>query len=149
VLGHEGFAAGVSGTYRVQTSQIEDYNAGFEYAAKDFTATAVTKDKASVLSVSYFRNLVNRNPSLKTQFGANVDVNLHAAVFGLTIAGEHQLSKDLAVKGVVNTKGAVAAFVEHRLDNPQMKVNFSAQWNLAKKTSTPDRFGVGLTFGEA
>jgi len=147
VLGHQGFAAGVSGSYRVQTSQLEDYNAGAEYSAKDYTATFQTKEKASVLSVTYFRNLVNRNPDLKTQFGASVDANLHSPIYNLTIAGEHQMSKDLTVKATANTKGTVAAFVEHRLENPQMKATFSAQWSLAKKSSTPDRFGVGITVG--
>jgi len=148
VLGHEGFAAGASATYRVQTSQLEDYNAGFEYQAQACTTTVQTKDKASVLSASYHRVLPNRNPALKTFFGVGVDVNLHAPLYGLTIAGEHQLSKDLSVKATANTKGTVAAFVEHRLDNPQIKASFSAQWSLAKKTSTPDRFGVGVTVGE-
>jgi hypothetical protein len=148
-LGHEGFAVGGSATYRVPTSQLEDYNAGAEYSTKDYTATVMTKDRASVLSFSYFHNLTNRTPGLKTQFGANVEANLHSPVYNLTIAGEHQVNKDIAVKASANTKGTVAAYIEHRLENPQLKVAFSAQWALAKKSSTPDRFGVGLTLGDS
>jgi len=150
VLSHDRLAVGLGGTYGTKYSNFEDYNAGVEYSTKDFTATVQTKRRAELLAASYFHNVTHRTPGLKTQVGAQLDVTLASPStnYGLTIAAEHQLSKDMSVKAKVDTAGTVATVVEHRMENPQFKLLVSAQWNLAKKSSSPDRFGVGVTVGD-
>jgi len=150
-IGQDGISAGVASTYHVQASKLEEYSAGVEYSTKDYTTTLVAKNKANAtcVSLSYFRNLSNRNPALKTQLGANLDFNTAKNTYGLTLAADHQVSKDLSVRAMADTEGTVKAHLEHRLDNPQLKATFSSQWSLAKRSSTPDKFGLGLSFGEA
>jgi len=150
-VGRDGISAGVSAAYHVQSSQLEEYSAGVEYAAKHYTTTLVAKSKAKAtcVSLSYFRNLSNPNPALKSQLGANFDFNIAKSTYGVTLAADHQVSKDLSVRAMADNEGTVKAHLERRLDNPQLKATFSSQWSLPKRSSAPDKVGLGLTFGEA
>jgi len=152
VLGSEGLAVGLSATYGLKSATVEDYNGGVEYTnpKKDTTVTVQTRRSATVMSASYFRVLNNRTPGFKTHFGAQLDATLASpyTTYGLTLATEHRVSKDLNIKAKIDTQGTLATVVEHRLDNPQVMASFAAQWSLSKKNSSPDRFGVGLTVGD-
>jgi len=52
------------------------------------------------------------------------------------------------VKGKYDSSGTVSAAIEHRLDNPALKLNFASQWSGKNKTTTPEKFGFGVTFGD-
>jgi hypothetical protein len=52
------------------------------------------------------------------------------------------------IKDKIDTDGALGAVLEHRLANPHVKLNLSANWKVQDKTTTPKQFGVALTFGD-
>jgi len=147
VVGFDGFSVGGQARYDTATSDFEDYNAAAEYTHDDFTATIVTTDRADKLTGSYIHRLKNR-AGLKSLVGGRFEFDLtknnNARV--LTIGAEHEVDKSTTVKGKIDNNGTLAAVVEHRLDNPSLKLQFAAQWK--GKNTTPEKFGFGLNFGD-
>jgi len=147
-LSNDGLAVGASATLNARLG-LDDYNGGIEYAAnKDLLLTIVTRKKASVVSPSF----VYRVPTTTTTtVGAQLDVVLDATpttTCDLTLAAEHRPARDTLVKGRFDSRGTVAAALEHQLDNPRVKVAVAADWKLAKLHPVPARVAIGFHFGD-
>jgi len=145
---YQGLSIGGSGKYNVTEAKVEDYNLGLEYNRDKFIASVQTTNRAETATVSVFQQVANRKTGMKpTQVGLKVEgqlTNLDNPV--LTVGAHHYLDSSCSVRAKVDTKGAFATVLEHRLDNPSVTLSLAAQWNLAKRKSSPDKFGVGLKF---
>jgi len=150
VVGFDGFSVGGQARYDTATSDLEDYNAGAEYSQDDFTATLVTTDRADKLVASYFHKIKNRTAGLKTVVGGRFEYDLTKQANNrvLSVGAEHDIDKITTVRGKVDSNGSISAVVEHRLDNPSLKLQFAAQWSGKNKSTTPEKFGLGLNFGD-
>jgi len=150
VVGFEGFSVGGQARYDTATSDLEDYNAGAEYSHDDFTASLVTTDRADKLVASYFHKIKNRTAGLKTYVGGRFEYDLTKQANNrvLTVGAEHEVDRSTTVKGKYDSSGTLSAAIEHRLDNPSLKLNFASQWSGKNKTTTPEKFGFGVTFGD-
>jgi voltage-dependent anion channel protein 2 len=150
VVGFDGFSVGGHGRYDTATSDLEDYNAGAEYSHEDFTATLVTTDRADKLVASYFHKIKNRVGGLRTAVGGRFEYDLTKQSNNrvLTIGAEHEVDAATLAKAKIDSNGSIGAVVEHRLDNPSLKLAFAAQWNGKNKSTTPEKFGLGAYFGD-
>jgi hypothetical protein len=144
--GLDGFAVGGDGKYDATKSEVASYNAGAEYAAKDFTASVKTDKKFEAVLVSYFHN-VNTGRAGKTQVGGSFAHDWNKKTQVLTIGTEHDVDAATTLKGKVDSEGGVAGAVEHRLANPAVKINAAALFNK-NSGFTAQQFGVGFTFGD-
>jgi len=148
VVGADNFSVGGQVEYDTSAADLSDYNFGAEFSQKDYTLSLKTQQRATVLVGAYYYNILNKNPKLRTQIGAQVDWNLKSNERVLAIGTEHDVDETTTVKSRVDTNAQVAAVLEHRLSNPALKVGLSSQWNGRDRTSTPARFGVAFTFGD-
>lgn len=148
VAGFDGFSVGGQGKY-CSVHGVTDYNFGAEYtAAEQYFVTLKTEAKTEKLVASYWHNIPTSRNKLKTQVGAQVNWNLENGAKVLTIATEHDIDEVTTIKEKIDTEGVVATVLEHRLSNPFLRVNLSANWQVKDKTTTPKQFGVALTFGD-
>jgi len=146
--GFDGFSVGGQSRYCFNHG-LSDYNFGAEYSQPEYALTLKTEKKADVLVGSYWHNVPTSRNKLKTQVGAQVSWDLSGTgnkVF--TVGTEHEIDEVTTVKGKIDTEGQLAAVLEHRLTNPFMKLGLSANWKVQDKTTTPNKFGVALTFGD-
>jgi len=144
VVGYEGLAVGGQAKLDVSgDNELEDYNAGAEYSQDDFTATVQSAAKTEKITASYFQKVSN-----DVQVGAQVEINNKDGRV-LTIADEIQLDADTTLKGKLNTKGILAAVVEHKLANPKLQFGVSASFNaFSSSPVVADSFGLTVTFGD-
>jgi len=154
VAGVDGFSVGGNVVYDADKSALDDYNFGAEYSEKDYTLTLKTAPndkskakKADEVVASYFHNLPAKGKH-KTQVGGQASWNLTSDDRVLTFGSEHDVDDNTLVKAKVDTNGIFATAIEHRLANPALKVALSSSWEGKKKTTTPEKFGVALTFGD-
>jgi voltage-dependent anion channel protein 2 len=144
--GLDGFAVGANGKYDFTKSEVNTYNAGAEYSAKDFTASVKTDKKFEAVLGSYYHN-VSTGRAGKTQVGGQFSHDFNKKASVLTIGTEHDVDAATTLKAKVDSEGAVAGAVEHRLANPAVKINAAAAFN--KNTGfAAQSFGVGFTFGD-
>jgi len=109
-----------------------------------------TEDQNNNVIGSYFHKLANRTFGLKTVVGGRVEYNLRNTDNNMTmkIGCEHEVDANIRFKGMADAKGFLSAVLEHRLSNPSMKLALASQWDTSKRTTKPERFGVGNTFGD-
>jgi len=144
--GFDGFTVGGQGKY-CSKHEIADYNFGAEYSQSDYFLTLKTAKKAEELLAGYFHTLPGRG-KLKTQVGAQVGWNLDTGAKVFTVGTEHDIDETTATKAKIDTEGLLAAVLEHRLSNPMLRLQLSANWRVSDRVAAPKAFGVGLTFGE-
>jgi post-segregation antitoxin (ccd killing protein) len=147
VAGFDNFSVGGAAEYDTAAADASDYNFGSEYSQPDYTVTVKTQNKANVLVGSYFYNLPGRG-KLPVQVGAQVDWNLKSNARTVTVGTDVTVDEHTSARAKVDSNANVSAAIEHRLSNPLMRIALSAQWDATKRTSQPERFGVGLTFGD-
>jgi hypothetical protein len=144
--GLDGFAVGGEGTYDFTKSDVAIYNAGAEYAGKEFYATVKTANKFDKVAGSYFHN-INTGRAFKTQVGGTFEHDFAKKASVLSIGTEHEVDAATLVKGKLDSEGAYAAVVEHKLANPAVKINVAAGFNRSSGLAAQS-FGVGFAFGE-
>jgi len=110
--------------------------------------TLKTENKTEKLVASYWHNVPTSRNKLKTQLGGQVNWNLENGSKVFTVGVEHDVDEVTTIKEKIDTEGVLAAVLEHRLSNPFLKLNLSANWQVKDKTTTPKQFGVALTFGD-
>jgi len=147
VAGFDGFSVGGQAKYCTQHGVV-DYNFGAEYSQAEYALTLKTEAKAEKLVASYWHNVPTSRNKLKTQIGGQVAWNLENGNKTFTVGTEHDIDEATALKAKVDTEGVAAAVLEHRLTNPFLKLNLSANWKVQDKSTTPKQFGVALTFGD-
>jgi len=145
--GFDGFTVGGQGKV-CSTHEIVDYNFGAEYSQSDYFLTLKTAKKVEELLFGYFHNLPSRN-KLKTQVGAQVNWNLDSSAKVFTVGTEHEIDETTATKAKIDTEGVLAAVLEHRLSNPLLRLQLSANWRVQDRAAAPKQFGVALTFGDS
>jgi hypothetical protein len=158
VVGLEGFSLGGSGRYQMPQNnstatkqEVSAYSLGAQYQPNDqITITGKTEDFNNRLVGSYLHKLANRTFGLKTVVGGKLEYDLKSKDNStlLTIGCEHELDATTRFKGMMNSTGLLSAILEHRLSNPSMKIALASQWESSKRQTKPDRFGVGITFGD-
>lgn len=147
VAGFDGFSVGGQGKYCTNHGVV-DYNFGAEYSQAEYALTLKTENKAETLLASYWHNIPTSRNKLKTQVGGQVKWNLENGAKVLTVGVEHDIDEATTIKDKIDTEGVAAAVLEHRLTNPFLKLNLSANWQVKDKTTAPKQFGVALTFGD-
>lgn len=118
---------------------LSDFNAGAEYSNSDLTLSLTTTKKASNYHVSFLHNWCK-----DLTWGARMDIkdsNL------LTVGTEYNLDSATTLKAMGNTSGNVALAVEHKVKNPDFKMNLAAAFNT-NGSFAAEKFGVGLNFGQ-
>jgi hypothetical protein len=147
VAGFDNFSVGGAAEYDTSAADASDYNFGSEYSTIDYTITCKTQDKANTLVASYFYNLPGRG-KLPVQVGTQLNWNLKTNARTVTVGSDVTVDEHTSVRAKVDSNFSASAALEHRLSNPLMRVALSGQWDITKRTSQPERFGVGLTFGD-
>jgi len=145
--GFDGFSVGGQGKY-CSAHGVTDYNFGADYSQAEYNLTLKTESKTEKLVASYWHNVPTSRNKLKTQIGGQVNWNLENGSKVFTVGVEHDVDEVTTIKEKVDTEGVFAAVLEHRLSNPFLKLNLSANWQVKEKTTTPKQFGVALTFGD-
>jgi len=119
---------------------LSDCNAGFEYSSNDLVVSAVTKSFFGKVGVSFFQKWTD-----SLQWGASV--NVLPEVSDLTVGAEYSLDKSTTLKGKANTGGVLSAAVEHKLKDPNFKLNLATEFDSNDNFKSTN-FGVGLSFGD-
>jgi len=145
VAGFDGLSVGGMTKYDVTKGEVADFNFGSQYSTSVYTATLKTEKKADTLLASFFHN-VPSTTNLRTQIGAQFSWDLTNEKRVLCVGVEHDVCPHTLFKAKAATCGTVDTVIEHKLSNPNLKVALSSSWN--SKSSRPDKFGIGLTFGE-
>eukprot|EP00823_Brevimastigomonas_motovehiculus_P007030 TRINITY_DN6050_c0_g1_i1.p1 TRINITY_DN6050_c0_g1~~TRINITY_DN6050_c0_g1_i1.p1 ORF type:complete len:312 (-),score=60.38 TRINITY_DN6050_c0_g1_i1:1115-1984(-) len=150
VTGFDGFSFGGQVLHDASAKAAHDFNIGTEYTPSPaYTLTLKTLQQMGQLQFGYIHNI--KNDKLNTSVGGTFTYDRLATepsdmrVFAL--GADHQIDEKTKVKGSVDTRAILCGMVEHKLHNPNMKVNLSSQWDV-KKQSTPTKFGCGLSFGD-
>lgn len=144
VIGFQGLSVGGAVAVDAAGSKLNDYNLGVQYQTKEFTGSLRTADSADTINASWY-HVVNNNQNLGVEFSTNPFRGTKL----LTLATEYQVDVDTTVKGKLNSAGVLAAAVEHRLQNPRLKYNVAAEFNVAGAgIPKASRFGLGMEFGQ-
>jgi len=142
-VGFDGVAAGAEVKYDAKVSAISDYNAAVEYQQADFVGTLKTREKADKVDL-YLWNRVNAD----LQSGAFGTYAFLARTWSIGGLISHRLDNNANIKVKADTTGIVAAVLEQRLASPNALIRFSTEFNAKKASTTPEKFGVSLFFGE-
>jgi hypothetical protein len=145
--GFDGFSVGGQVDYCF-THGLRDFNFGAEYTQNDYVLTLKTAEKTERLLASYWHNIPTSRNKLKTQVGAQANWNLDDGKKVFTVGTEHDIDDATTLKGKIDTDGVLASVLEHRLKDPHMRLNLSANWQISARSTTPKQFGVALTFGD-
>jgi len=144
VIGFQGLSAGGEAAFNLSASKLTDYNLGVQYQAGDFTSTLKTAKCADVINASWYYK-ANRNYQVGAQFSTNPFVGSKQ----ITFASQYQVDVDTTAKVKADSNGVIAAAVEHRLQNPKLKVNVAAQFQaVGQGVPRATKFGLGATFGD-
>jgi hypothetical protein len=119
-------------------ASVTDYNIGAQYAQKDLTLTVVTAKQLNDVKVSVFHKYCKN-----LDWGAQVNL---AKSNTLTIGSEYKLDCNTTLKVKGDTSGTVAGAVEHKVKDPQFKMNLAAEFATSNGLEAK-KFGVGLVFG--
>jgi voltage-dependent anion channel protein 2 len=145
--GFDGFTVGGQAKY-CSVHNLVDYNFGAEYSQSDYYLTLKTAKKADELLAGYWHNIPTSRNKLKTQVGAQVAWSLESGSKVFTVGTEHDIDETTSTKAKIDTAGVLAAVLEHRLTNPFLRLQLSANWRVQDRVAAPKQFGVGLTFGD-
>uniref|UniRef100_A0A7S0L5C9 Porin domain-containing protein n=1 Tax=Coccolithus braarudii TaxID=221442 RepID=A0A7S0L5C9_9EUKA len=143
VVGFDGLSVGGHVKYDTASQQVDDYNAVTEYAGPDFVATVQTQDSADSILASYLHDLNH-----DTSVGARFNYNLTDGSRTLTFGAAFRVDRDTSTKVKADSTGKIDFVVEQSIANPNLTYVFGASWDANKKTTSPETFGVGFTFGK-
>jgi hypothetical protein len=130
-------------------SPLKEYNFGAQYVRPDYTVTALTEKSRQNLTVSYHHS-VSRDHLV----GASVTLGLVKPVRTLTFGNEYKIDTNTNAKTylkVDSSKDAatVGFAAETRLLNPNVLINFAAEYNVSPAAISIGKFGINLSFGDA
>ena len=143
VVGFDGLAVGGQVKYDITGQRLADFNAGAEYAKKDFTVTLKTSDQANKIATSYLHK-VTPQLSVGALFAYDIESNKRVA----TIGGSYRLDAFSYTKVKVDTNGALATVFEHRLRNPNIKLVLASEFNAKQVSSVPEKVGIAINLGD-
>lgn len=140
-----GLSFGGQVSYNVKDAAVDDFNVGVEYNRNKSTFSAITSNKLDDLSLGVYSEVENRTTGLKnTQVGIKLETQTTTfdnAV--LSVGAIHQCSVKHLCRGKIDTKGALALVLEHRLEGG-VTLSLASQWNVLKRSSAPEKLGLGI-----
>lgn len=119
---------------------LKDYNAAAQYSKGDVTLSLVTSEKFEKVTVSFFQKWTK-----SLDWGAKMQLLPQSNL--LTVGSEYKVDKATTLKAMASTDGKVACAVEHKVKDPEFKMNLAAAFDT-NKGLTAQKFGVGLSFGD-
>jgi voltage-dependent anion channel protein 2 len=143
VIGFDGLSVGGAVKYDATAQALSDYNAGVEYTQSDFTATVKTTNQADRVQTSFLQKV---NPDLT--FGGLFSYDIISGKRVLTVGGSYKVNEDNTAKLKADSEGIVSSVLEARLRKSSAKLLLSAEHNLRNQTTVPEKFGLGLIFGD-
>jgi len=143
VIGFDGLSVGGAVKYDATAQSVSDYNAGVEYTQSDFTATVKTTNQADKVQTSFLQKV---NGDLT--FGGLFSYDIVSGKRVLTVGGTYKVNDDNTAKLKTDSDGIVSSVLETRLRKSSAKVLLSAEHNLRNQTTVPEKFGLGLIFGD-
>lgn len=143
VLGFDGLSVGGSVKYDVTAQALSDYNAGVEYTQKDFTVTVKTLQQADRVQASYLHKV-----SGDLTLGGLFSYDILSGKRVLTTGGEYKFDENHTSKLKADSDGIVSTVLESRIRKAGAKVLLSSEFNLRNSTTLPEKFGVGIIFGD-
>jgi len=142
VVGFEGLSVGGQVKYDVKAQDVADYNAVAEYTDKDFTATLKTTNKADNITASYIHE-ISKDFTLGAQLAYNIPTNGRT----LTISSSYNVDDKTLLLTKVNNNGVLTTYYEVALQNPNVKVGLTSEYNIQKQTAHPEKYGINVTVG--
>jgi len=141
--------------YNLDTLDAMDYNFGMAYDIEGWKFAATTEEQTQVMKLSgYF------NRSLTQKFGVECVSDEYDRLSKpsetnrrvMNFVHEYAFNNQTTGKIRGSTTGVVAGSLQHRMPDPRMKINLSAQWKLkdaaACGVTKAEKVGVALTFGD-
>lgn len=144
-VGFNDFVAGVGAAVDATNANfdLKDYNFGAQYTHGDIVAALKTAKGRNDVSLSVVHKL-----SSSLSWGTSLMFHPSDSSRILGLGMEYELSKVTSVKSMADSAGAVAFAVEHKLANPNVKVNLAAQFNVNNYPAPAEKFGMSLVFGD-
>jgi hypothetical protein len=145
-IGFDGLSVGAEAKFDGhRLSTVEDFNVGAEYAQPDYTATVKTDHKGETLNATAFVKASDDHQVAFT-FTKKLDGSDED---GFALGTEYKLDATTNYKVKADTKGVLAAVVQHRLANPRMLFGVSSSFDVTNPRSVSHKdFAVSLTFGD-
>jgi hypothetical protein len=153
VVGHNGLSAGGYVGADPVAATIGCYGVGVQYDHADIVLALKSDNKLRSHNFSAYHP-VNKDTTVAFNFSYNPDEKCASKQRQLCAGVEYAAAIDTTIKAKASSSGCASLNVEHRLGNPNVLLGFSAGFNLlASKNggscpSSPDKFGVQLTFGD-
>lgn len=143
-LGYDGFSVGGSASLS-KGGEVKESNVGAEYSMGDLTTTIYTEKNGKVLNSSFYQKL-----NSETQIGGNVQFSLSSdSNKVITMGVQHALDFDTNVKAKAEfPTGIISTSIEHKLTNPKLQLQISAEFNAKNLPLNAQKFGLGVTFGD-
>lgn len=125
-------------------ADLKDYNIGLQYGySSDVTLACVTSKGRSMANLSACQKL-----SASDSYAIGYNMCLASYVGHLTVGMEKKLDSATTVKAKIDSCGVLATAVEHKLSDPNVKVNVAAQFDATSPDLTTQKFGLGLALGD-
>lgn len=142
-IGHDGLSVGATVACDPVKGSVKDYNVAAQYAQPDFTVTLQTAKSGEEIAASYFQKL-----SSFTSVGSLFKHNPENDMKILSVGVVHQFDRGTSLKTKVDSTGALAASVEHRIKNGPLLCAASSFNLQAKEPFTAQSCGVSVKFGD-
>ena len=123
------------------TSNVDDYNFGFQYNKGNSIYSVVTSDKANVLTAGFHHKY---SPSTLVAFGGSYNFN-DSAKRNLSVSAKHTLDAQNFLQSKLSNNGDYFGLYSTKVRD-WAKVVVSGQVNILKKDKPS--FGVALTLGD-
>jgi len=146
VIGFDGLSVGAEVKFDVKhVNDVDDYNVGAEYTQPDYTATIKTAKRGEELTASYFHK-VSGDQQVGAQFLTRIAGGDEKV---LTLGTEYKVDESTTIKLKGDTKGDVAAALQHDLKSPAVRFALSSLFDARSPSAlTAKKFGLGITFGD-
>ncbi|KAK3377933.1 eukaryotic porin/Tom40 [Podospora didyma] len=141
VVGHDGFLAGASAGYNVQTAQITGYSAAVGYLAPSYSTAITATDNLSVFAASYYHKVNSQvEAGAKATWNSKTGNNV-----GLEVATKYRLDPVSFVKAKINDRG-VAAVAYNVLLREGVTLGVGASFDTQKLDQATHKVGTSFTF---
>jgi len=114
-----------------------------EYTQSDFTATVKTTNQADRVQTSFLQKV-----SPDFTFGGLFSYDIISGKRVLTVGGTYKVNDDNSVKAKADSEGILSSVLETKLRRSSAKLLLSAEHNLRNQSTVPEKFGLGLIFGD-